>query len=891
MPKFTSDDVKMAMGDIANVRNVCMIGPMGVGKTCAMDCLGAQCGLVAEDKIGTTRFTLTREDEIAKGCTIKSGLTTMLVDGVLLHCVDTPGHSEYVQELQIVAPLVDGALYVVDGSKGELAAQCTAQVKMMNENALSPVLFCNCLDISLLVTQKPVEEILEDLMALVSGFNDLLQMKEGAPSVSAEKGSVLIGSMKNGWAFSIPQMASTYSKKFGSDIETMAARLWGDGFFNPKKKTWSKASQEGSVRGFVQLVLTPITKILEAAEGGDADKIEKMLGAMSVTMLPADKKLTGIPLFNRAMQLWMPAGPCIAAALKEFVPDPPTAQALRFQQVINGPETDPSCVAVQECKSSGTLLFQVGKLVPQPAAAGRFFALGRVWSGTLTADKCYVLDEDHIPKHAQDAMNDAAAVQAAADNEAAAAAGPPAGSESPGGESPGGASGGGTPSPKAKPAAKSSGEERRIQGIVSCCAKTFSAVPTVPAGNLCAVTGIDQFIQKRCTVAASKDSWPLRKPTITVSPVVRVAVQPKSAADLPKMVEALRRLVKTCPIVETSMEDNGKHVLAAGGQEHMRVLKGDLEKDYCQGIELKWDDPSISYRETVTCESSVLCLSKSPNKHNRLFIKAEPLDEELNRAIESGIIFPNQDTKARAKKLKQEYDWDITDGLKIWSFGPAPEEASGNYGANVLVDQTKAIQYLNEIKESVNSGLLWASRQGPLCEEPMRGIKFNLLDVKLHTDSIHRGMGQIQPTARRVLFAATLTATCRFQEPIFAVSIGAPADSQPGIMQALGACRGEFVSSEQQGSQIVVEAFVPIAETIGSSPFTTVLTQKTNGRATANYSFDHWSTMASDPLNLAKDKMGEWKATGRAAEILLEIRTRKGLKVEKPDLIDYFDKL
>ena len=95
----------------------------------------------------------------------------------------------------------------------------------------------------------------------------------------------------------------------------------------------------------------------------------------------------------------------------------------------------------------------------------------------------------------------------------------------------------------------------------------------------------------------------------------------------------------------------------------------------------------------------------------------EKVDEELNRAIESGIIFPNQDTKTRAKKLKQEYDWDITDGLKIWSFGPAPEEASGNYGANVLVDQTKAIQYLNEIKESVNSGLLWASRQGPLCED------------------------------------------------------------------------------------------------------------------------------------------------------------------------------
>jgi len=357
------------------------------------------------------------------------------------------------------------------------------------------------------------------------------------------------------------------------------------------------------------------------------------------------------------------------------------------------------------------------------------------------------------------------------------------------------------------------------------------------------------------------------------------------------MVEGLRRLAKSCPIVETAMEDNGKHVLAAGGQEHMRVLKNDLETEYLNGIALKWDDPSITYKETVTNESSMMCLSKSPNKHNRLFVKAEPLDEELNKAIEAGIISQNQDLKIRSKKLEKEFNWDKSDALKIWSFGPAPEEAGGCYGPNVLVDQTKAIQYLNEIRESVNSGLLWASRQGVLCEENMRGIRFNIHDVKLHTDSIHRGMGQIQPTARRVFFACTLTADCRFQEPIFMCNISAPAEVQPGIMQALGACRGEFIEAEQQGSQINVKAYVPIAETIGKTPFATVLTQKTNGKASANYGFDHWDTMGSDPLNIKKDKTGEWKAEGRAAEILLEIRKRKGMKVEKPDLAEYYDKL
>merc|ERR1719276_288982 len=191
----------------------------------------------------------------------------------------------------------------------------------------------------------------------------------------------------------------------------------------------------------------------------------------------------------------------------------------------------------------------------------------------------------------------------------------------------------------------------------------------------------------------------------------------------------------------------------------------------------------------------MMCLSKSPNKHNRLFIKAEPLDEELNVAIETNRINPMQDPKKRSK-IMAEFGWDKTDALKIWGFGPAPEEAGGSYGANLLVDQTKAIQYLNEIKESVNSGLLWASRQGPLAEENMRSCRFNLLDVKLHADSIHRGMGQIQPTARRVFFAATMTADCRLVEPFFCASIEAPSDSSTGIMQALGSCRGELVISE-----------------------------------------------------------------------------------------------
>jgi len=149
----------------------------------------------------------------------------------------------------------------------------------------------------------------------------------------------------------------------------------------------------------------------------------------------------------------------------------------------------------------------------------------------------------------------------------------------------------------------------------------------------------------------------------------------------------------------------------------------------------------------------------------------------------------------------------------------------------------------------VNSGLLWASKQGPLCEEKMRGVRFNLQDAKLHSDSIHRGMGQIQPPARRAFFSSVLTARCRLAEPMFHAAIEAPESAQAGIMQALGVCRGELVITEETGmGRVSVQAYVPIAETIGSNPFATVLTQKTNGKASVSYAFDHWETIPSDPL-------------------------------------------
>lgn len=116
-------------------------------------------------------------------------------------------------------------------------------------------------------------------------------------------------------------------------------------------------------------------------------------------------------------------------------------------------------------------------------------------------------------------------------------------------------------------------------------------------------------------------------------------------------------------------------------------------------------EPVVSYRETVSEESSVMCLSKSPNKHNRLFMKARPFEDGLAEDIEKGDVAARQELKARARYLADKYEWDVTEARKIWCFGP-----DGN-GPNLLVDVTKGVQYLNEIKDSVVAGFQWAVKE------------------------------------------------------------------------------------------------------------------------------------------------------------------------------------
>lgn len=224
--------------------------------------------------------------------------------------------------------------------------------------------------------------------------------------------------------------------------------------------------------------------------------------------------------------------------------------------------------------------------------------------------------------------------------------------------------------------------------------------------------------------------------------------------------------------------------------------------------------------------------------------------------------------------LADDYEWDPNDAKKIWCFGP------DTTGANVLVDTTSQVQYLQEIKDDMNSAFQWASKEGPMTEQNMRGIRFNIKDVTLHADAIHRGGGQIIPTARRVFYAAMLTASPAFLEPIFLVEIQCPEDATGTIYSTLSQRRGEVIGEEQiSGTTLVLmKAYLPVSESFG---FTQALRAATSGRAFPQCVFSHWADLPGDP----------YKPESKAGQVVENTRKRRGLDINIPSLEKFIDKL
>jgi len=844
MVNFTVTEIRNLMDKKKNIRNMSVIAHVDHGKSTLTDSLVCKAGIIANSKAGEARFTDTRKDEQERCITIKSTAISLYYEmsesdypfikqdkeedrHFLINLIDSPGHVDFSSEVTAALRVTDGALVVVDCVSG-VCVQTETVLRQAIAERIKPILFMNKMDRALLELQLEPEDLYQTFQRIVESVNVIIATynDEDGPmgniQVDPTKGTVGFGAGLHGWAFTLKEFAEIYANKFKIEVPKLMQRFWGDNFYSAKDKKWSKNQGEGYKRGFVQFVLDPIFKVVSAIMNFRKEEYLALIEKLNIKILPEDKEKIepgGKPLMKAVMKSWLPAGDCLLCMIAIHLPSPVTAQRYRTEMLYEGPNDDEAFNAMKACNPEGPLMMYISKMVPT-SDKGRFYAFGRVFAGTVaTGQKARLMGPNYVPGKKEDLC------------------------------------------------------VKAIQRTILMMGRYTEPIEDVPCGNICGLVGVDQFLVKTGTITTFEQAHNLKVMKFSVSPVVRVAVEAKNPADLPKLVEGLKRLAKSDPMVQCIIEESGEHIVAGAGELHLEICLKDLEEDHAC-IPIKISDPVVSYRETVIEESNQVCLSKSPNKHNRLYMKCCPMPDGLPEDIDKNEITPRQEFKLRARYLNEKYEYDVTEARKIWAFGPE------GTGPNLMMDVTKGVQYLNEIKDSVVAGFQWATKEGPLSDENVRGVRFNLHDVTLHADAIHRGGGQIIPTARRVLYACMLTACPRYFEPVYLVEIQCPESAVGGIYGVLNRRRGVVIEECQVAGtpMFVVKAHLPVNESFG---FTADLRSNTAGQAFPQCVFDHWQVMSGDPFELGN----------KTRTVMDDTRKRKGLKEGAPELENYLDKL
>jgi U5 small nuclear ribonucleoprotein component len=214
-------------------------------------------------------------------------------------------------------------------------------------------------------------------------------------------------------------------------------------------------------------------------------------------------------------------------------------------------------------------------------------------------------------------------------------------------------------------------------------------------------------------------------------------------------------------------------------------------------------------------------------------------------------------------------------------------------GPNIMLDDTipgevdKAM--LKSIKDSVIQGFQWGCREGPLCDEPIRNVKFKIVDASIAGEAIHRGGGQIIPTSRKVAYSSFLLASPRMMEPVYKVEILAPADAVTAVYAVLARRRGHVTSDNPKPGTpfYVVNGFLPVIDSFG---FETDLRVHTQGQAFGLQVFDHWAVVPGDPLDksIILRPLEPSPPSHLAREFMVKTRRRKGLS-EDVSVTKYFD--
>jgi len=397
----------------------------------------------------------------------------------------------------------------------------------------------------------------------------------------------------------------------------------------------------------------------------------------------------------------------------------------------------------------------------------------------------------------------------------------------------------------------------KVQSVNIYMGNTRELVSVLPAGNIPALLGLDYAVSGE-SISTVKGSTAFESIKYVSEPVVTIAVEPKHPKDLPKLVEGLRRITVEDPnLIVKINEETGETLMAGMGVLHLEIATSLLQE---MGLDIVTTQPLINYRETIRAKAGPI-MSKSPNKHNKIFLRVEPLPDDIVDLIRTGKLKEDMDKKEMARILREK-GWGTDESRSVQAI-----DASGN----MFVDETKGVQFIQESMDSIRTGFDDVIKNGPIAKEQVRGVKFVLHHFVPHEDPAHRGLAQLMPATRRAMLGAILIADPVLLEPILGIEVKCPQEQIGTVAGILSSKRGKLLNVEQKGIIAIIQGEVPASETFDLSE---AMRGGTAGKALWTTYFKSWLPVPNSIFRT----------------LVADVRKRKGLNPEPSSPDEFIDK-
>jgi elongation factor 2 len=357
-------------------------------------------------------------------------------------------------------------------------------------------------------------------------------------------------------------------------------------------------------------------------------------------------------------------------------------------------------------------------------------------------------------------------------------------------------------------------QQQRIQQVFIYCGIKPEQVEEIPAGNVIAVSGISGTAGETVTIEPDE---PFEELKHIFEPVITKAIEAKNPNDLSKLVEVLRKVSKEDPSIKVEInEETGENLIHGMGELHLEIVENRIKTE--KNVDVNTSEPIVVYRESITKKSPEM-EGKSPNKHNKFYMIAQPLPEAIYNLLVTGAI-----PEGKLKKKPEEIWAKLIEAGMKRDDAKAVREISGH---NLLMETTKGIVHIGEVIELCMQAFEEVMKEGPLARERSTGLMVNLTDCSLHEDAIHRGPAQVVPAVRDAIKQAMLNAGPILREPQQTIRIDAPGDYLGEISKLVQSRRGQVLDVTYEGEAVVIKSKLPVAEMFG---FTDTLRSGTEGR-------------------------------------------------------------